>query len=253
MMIQNQILQAFASAPVQAAAVQRAAGRSACASCGRIGCNCTAAADAARQATDVQPVDELELSEEAQAFAEQQSVDSPRETEASPETEKATDAQGRQAHDEKPTEGEEESRSEAGSDLSEEQQQQVAELKNRDREVRAHEQAHMAVAGPYARGGPTFSYQEGPDGKQYAVGGEVSIDTSPVSGDPEATIQKAQQIRAAALAPARPSGQDQRVAAAATQMEAQARAELAKQNRPGTSYGSSEDEEPTGTLLDLVA
>lgn len=66
----------------------------------------------------------------------------------------------------------------------------------RDREVRAHEQAHMAAAGAYSRGGP--------DNRQYAVGGEVQIDTSAVSGDPEATIRKAQTVRRAANAPATP-------------------------------------------------
>ena len=84
----------------------------------------------------------------------------------------------------------------------------------------------------------------------------MGIDTSPISGDPEATIDKAQQIRKAAMAPAQPSAQDQRVAAAATQMEAQARAELSKQDEPkspaATSYTDAEAE-ATGTLLDLVA
>jgi hypothetical protein len=50
----------------------------------------------------------------------------------------------------------------------------------------------------------------GPDGKQYAVGGEVPIDLSPVSGNPQATVQKAETIQRAALAPADPSGPDLR-------------------------------------------
>jgi len=102
----------------------------------------------------------------------------------------------------------------------------VEELKNRDREVRSHEAAHLAAAGQYAKGGPKFDYQRGPDGKNYAVGGEVSIDTSPVPNNPEATIRKARQIRAAAHAPAEPSSQDRQVAAQASQMETKARTEL---------------------------
>lgn len=113
--------------------------------------------------------------------------------------------------------------------LTEEQLKQLEELKQRDQEVRAHEAAHLAAAGQYAKGGPSFDYEKGPDGKNYAVGGEVSIDTSKVPNDPEATIQKAQQIRAAAMAPAEPSSQDRQVAAEAVQMEAQARAELQQQ------------------------
>lgn len=115
------------------------------------------------------------------------------------------------------------------SNLSPEEEEQVQKLADRDREVRTHEQAHLAAAGPYAKGGPTYSYQKGPDGRNYAIGGEVQIDTAPVSGDPEATIQKARIVKAAALAPAEPSSQDQAVAAAATQMEMQARAEQALQ------------------------
>lgn len=117
------------------------------------------------------------------------------------------------------------------SDLSEEEQQQVDELAARDREVRTHEQAHLAAAGPYARGGPHYEYQRGPDGKRYAIGGSVQIDTSPVSGDPEATIRKAQVVRAAALAPAEPSDQDRRIATQASQMQAEAQRELSEQQR----------------------
>ena len=109
---------------------------------------------------------------------------------------------------------------------SEEERATIAKLRARDREVRAHEQAHAAAAGGLAKGGPSFTYERGPDGRQYAVGGEVNIDSSPVSGDPEATLRKAAQIRAAALAPADPSPQDRAVAASATALEAQARQEL---------------------------
>lgn len=115
------------------------------------------------------------------------------------------------------------------SELSEAEQKQVRELKARDREVRAHEQAHLTAAGSLARGGPSFEYQRGPDGQNYAVGGEVQVDTSPAQGDPQATILKAQKVRRAALAPAQPSGQDLAIAAQATAMETRARMEIAQQ------------------------
>lgn len=264
-MIQPVFLQAFASTPVQIAASRQTSGSLACATCGQSGCNC---GTAAQQAAGVQPVDELELSAAAQAIAEQSGEIRPEPpsdsseadpvsgaADAAPEGPEVGEEHDRQVRGDRPQGGEEVE--ESGADLSEEEQEKVTELKSRDREVRSHEQAHLAAAGPYATGGPSFSYQEGPDGRRYAVGGEVGIDTSPVSGDPEATILKAQQIRAAALAPASPSGQDQRVAAAATQMESQARAELSKQNQPKSSAATSsyEDGETdlTGTLLDLVA
>ena len=108
-------------------------------------------------------------------------------------------------------------------ELTDEERQLLKELRARDAEVRAHEQAHLAAAGPYANGAPTYEYQTGPDGRQYAVGGEVSIDTSPVPGDPEATGRKAQTIKRAAVAPSDPSAQDRQVAAQAAQLEARAR------------------------------
>jgi len=109
------------------------------------------------------------------------------------------------------------------------EQRQISELATRDREVRAHEQAHASVGGQYA-GSPTYSFARGPDGVNYAVGGEVAIDTSPVPNDPEATLRKAQVIRAAASAPAEPSPQDRRVAAQAASLENEARAQLAAQS-----------------------
>ena len=104
----------------------------------------------------------------------------------------------------------------------------VDDLKARDTEVRQHEQAHLAAAGGLAISGATYSYQRGPNGVNYAIGGEVQIDTSP-GATPEETIARATSIQAAASAPAEPSGADRAVAAAAQQMAAQARTELARQ------------------------
>jgi len=110
----------------------------------------------------------------------------------------------------------------------EKEQKQINELVAIDREVHAHEQAHAAVGGEYA-GTPTYKFVKGPDGISYAVGGEVSVDTGPIPNDPEATIRKAQQIRQAANAPADPSPQDRRIAAEATRLESEARAQLQEQ------------------------
>lgn len=111
------------------------------------------------------------------------------------------------------------------------QEQQVKELSDRDQEVRTHEQAHQSVGGAYA-GAPTYQFSLGPDGKRYATGGEVSIDTGEVAGDPEATIAKMQQVRAAALAPAEPSAQDLSVARSAAATEAKARKALMAEHDP---------------------
>lgn len=132
------------------------------------------------------------------------------------------------------------------SELTDEEKREVDELKKRDAEVRRHEQAHKAAAGQYARGGPTFEYETGPDGKQYAVGGEVSIDTSAVPNDPEATVRKMQTVRRAASAPAEPSAKDRQVASKAAQTEAKARAELARQRVSGDSEGDSSEPDKPG-------
>ncbi len=110
-------------------------------------------------------------------------------------------------------------------ELAAEELQQVQSLRNRDREVRAHEQAHAAVGGSLA-GAPNLNFTTGPDGKRYAISGDVSIDISKVSDNPSATIRKLEQVQRAALAPANPSSQDLRVAAKASAGANQARGEL---------------------------
>lgn len=83
------------------------------------------------------------------------------------------------------------------------------------------------AAGAGMTSGASFTYQRGPDGGNYAVGGEVRINSSGAR-TPDEAIRKARQIRAAALAPADPSGQDRAVAAAATAMEQEAMAQSAQ-------------------------
>ena len=123
--------------------------------------------------------------------------------------------------------------------------QQVDQLKQRDREVRAHELAHAVTGGAFA-GSPKLEYTRGPDGVQYATGGEVSVDTAPIAGDPQATMEKARIVRAAALAPANPSGQDRAVAARASQMGIDASAELVRQRSESRAEQFSDDGQPEG-------
>lgn len=117
----------------------------------------------------------------------------------------------------------------------------IAQLQQRDQEVRAHEMAHLSAAGGLATGGMKLTYQTGPDGKQYAIGGEVGIKVAP-GKTPEETIQKAQKIQQAALAPAEPSPQDLSVAQAAMQMQMQAQQELASQQQDGVSENENDRE-----------
>lgn len=130
--------------------------------------------------------------------------------------------------------GKENAQSEQQAQQREQQQaqqdaQEIEQLKARDQEVRAHEQAHAATGGQYA-GSPQYEYTTGPDNKRYATGGEVSIDISEEQS-PEQTLRKMQQVRAAALAPAQPSSQDLKVAAEAAQKAFEARNDIAEDNR----------------------
>lgn len=149
------------------------------------------------------------------------------------------------------------------------EQRQVDQLQKIDASVRAHELAHVSAGGRFVKTGARFQYRTGPDGRQYAVAGEVSIDTSPVPGDPQATVEKMDTIRAAALAPADPSSQDQRVAAMASRIRAEALMELSlmriqeqadsARNRQEISgraaiaaYREPEKATDTGSSVDLV-
>ena len=129
-----------------------------------------------------------------------------------------------------------------GAPLSEAEVREVEELKKADREVRQHEQQHLAAGGSLVRGGASYSYRLGPDGKRYAVAGEVGIDTSE-GRTPEETLSRAGRIRSAALAPANPSPQDRSVAAAASQMAMRALQEIARnggaENVSGERAGAS--------------
>lgn len=119
-------------------------------------------------------------------------------------------------------------------------QQIIRQLSARDAEVRAHEQAHAAVGGQYA-GSANYTYERGPDGVNYAVGGEVPIDVGAIQGNPQATLEKMLVVQRAALAPAEPSAQDRRVAALAANQANQARAEILSQSRVETSSDDTEE------------
>ena len=128
-------------------------------------------------------------------------------------------------------------------------QQQTAQIRKlaaRDREVRAHEQAHAAVGGQHASH-PHYNLERGPNGVSYAVSGHVNIDVSEVPGDPQATLEKMQQVQRAAMAPANPSAADRAVAAKAAQAATQARAEMLQEK----SVDVSDAEGTKGAVIDV--
>lgn len=120
-----------------------------------------------------------------------------------------------------------EQKSKSTNELSVEEKKLVQDLQSRDREVRGHEAAHQGAGGGMT-GAASFTYQQGPDGRMYAIGGEVPI-SIPAGSTPEETIRNARQVIAAAMAPSDPSEQDFAVASSATVMMMKAQQQKAKE------------------------
>ncbi|MBE0364806.1 hypothetical protein PULV_a4110 [Pseudoalteromonas ulvae UL12] len=163
--------------------------------------------------------------------------------------------QGEQSSEQDKEEQQQQAKQQVQQELEQKELEQIKQLKSRDLEVRAHEQAHAAVGGSYA-GSPSYEYEKGPDGNRYAVAGEVPIDVSEVPNDPQATIEKMQQVQAAALAPAEPSSQDRKVAALAAQTLSKATSELlqeqnkAEESEKSTEETSESDPEASANIKD---
>ena len=127
-----------------------------------------APSDTTTKDTHDKPVDVVELSPQAIEAAATE-PDQPNAENEQPASQDTADADDQKQEQPEP-------KSTTGQELTEEEQEQVQDLQARDQEVRRHEAAHKAAAGQFASGGPTYDLQRGPDGKQYAVGGEVQID-----------------------------------------------------------------------------
>lgn len=113
----------------------------------------------------------------------------------------------------------------AKEELTTQEKQELAKLKITDAEVKRHENAHKAMAAGLQTSGPNYEYETGPDGKKYAVAGDVNISYQK-SSDPEVNLKNAQKLKAAALAPADPSAQDRSVARKADMEIAKAKQEI---------------------------
>ncbi len=132
--------------------------------------------------------------------------------------------------------------------LSKEELKAVRELQVRDRQVRAHEQAHVSASGRIATSAPNYEFETGPDGRKYAVGGSVSYNVPPAS-TPEEELLLAQQLRRMALAPMDPSPKDRATAAKAAVKEAKANREIREEKAEefeeiAAETGQSEEKSP---------
>ena len=135
-------------------------------------------------------------------------------------------------------------------ELSLEEQRIVTELQAADTNVRAHEAAHMAAGGGLTSPA-SYTYERGPDNKMYAVAGEVGISTGE-GNTPQESLNKAQTIRRAALAPADPSPQDLKVAAQAASMEMSARAQIMQEKMVQNSQNTNNSNETSGDAVNSV-
>lgn len=137
--------------------------------------------------------------------------------------------------------------------LSKAEQAEISKLKARDSQLRQHEQAHLSASAGIDVSRASFTYQRGPDGVQYAVAGDVRIDTSG-GRTPADTLARADMIRDVALAPADPSATDRSVAAQAQQMAQQASAELMQQgSRTAVNQAYASSETPAKAKIDTFA
>ena len=85
----------------------------------------------------------------------------------------------------------------------------LSKFKNKDAEIRTHEQAHASIG--HTTTPISYNYQQGPDGKMYAVGGSVRLDTS-IPNDPKAAAFKLDMLQRAASGPSHLSGADSAIA-----------------------------------------
>ena len=86
-------------------------------------------------------------------------------------------------------------------------------FKQTDLSIRSHEQAHATIG--HTTSPISYTYQEGPDGKLYAVGGSVHLDTS-IPDDPKAAQYKLDNIKKAASGVSDESGADSAIVTAAS-------------------------------------
>lgn len=86
----------------------------------------------------------------------------------------------------------------------------LEKFKKTDANIRSHEQIHASIG--HTTTPIAYTYQQGPDGKMYAVGGSVKLDTS-IPKDPKAALFKLDQLQKAASAPVDSSGSDNQISA----------------------------------------
>lgn len=91
-------------------------------------------------------------------------------------------------------------------------QRVLDKFKNLDAQIKGHEQLHASLGD--TKGAISYNYQTGPDGKLYATGGSVRMDTS-IPQDEEAALAKLDKLANAVSAPSGLSNADAAISRAA--------------------------------------
>lgn len=80
---------------------------------------------------------------------------------------------------------------------------EVRQMDDKSRKITNHENKHAAILRDSGTGvadaKPQLTQKQGPDGRQYAVAGEVNTDLRPVPGNPKATEHKAEAVYRSAI------------------------------------------------------
>lgn len=88
-------------------------------------------------------------------------------------------------------------------------QRVLNKFKNKDSEIRTHEQTHASLGTTTAP--INYNYQVGPDGKLYAMGGSVRFNTS-IPSNPESAKVKLDELKDASSSVSSLSGADASIA-----------------------------------------
>lgn len=126
--------------------------------------------------------------------------------------------------------GQQENQTNKKGELTHDDHEMLTRRQNRDVQVRSHEHTHPVTTGRHASGSISYSYQIAPDGRPYAVGGHLNVDTS-ANRPRKKQSRRCRQSWPQHLHRWIPSPQDRQVAGRASATLAKARVEMAENHK----------------------
>lgn len=126
----------------------------------------------------------------------------------------------------------------------------MAKLKETDAEVKAHEQAHKSATGGLRTSVANYETEKGPDGREYAVAGEVGISFTEGT-DAKKNLENAQTLKRAALAPSEPSAQDRAIAQKADSLIRKYKQEIARDSKKTNEESKTENDDKKSIITEI--